>query len=362
MNYFCIFAEMNIVLRHIEFLLSRRDCVVVPGLGAFIAQTVSAAYDESAGKFEAPMRKYTFNGDVDFTDGTLAMSLSRGLAVSYETAVRKINEAVTAIKDEMRQSGEFTMGRIGRLHSTDNGAFEFEPFSNDMLSPLSGWAGVLSFEKCSISDNISDDVEVPEESTTASVGSLSIRRFVRNTMGAAAAVLLALVVSTPVSVKNTYTASTVPPVTPPSAVEVPVYTETIVSAEEVSENPSEGIKETAVAPTIEIQPAAPEQPAVTSPIKKQTAATVATGSSEPIRFEDADQYILIVGSFASLAEANEYVDSYSKKTGLKLGVAQSGPYCRVYAATGATSREAAAEARKADIAKYYKSTWAAKRN
>jgi hypothetical protein len=62
---------MYSITRHIEYLVSRHDCVVVPGWGAFIAQYEPARIDAESGLIVPPSRAISFNQSVMHNDGLL---------------------------------------------------------------------------------------------------------------------------------------------------------------------------------------------------------------------------------------------------------------------------------------------------
>lgn len=49
---------MNHVIRHIEYLVPRHDCVVLPNWGAFIAHHQPSCYDEALGLMYPPLRGF----------------------------------------------------------------------------------------------------------------------------------------------------------------------------------------------------------------------------------------------------------------------------------------------------------------
>ncbi|MDE6077369.1 MAG: hypothetical protein K2G29_06510, partial [Muribaculaceae bacterium] len=68
---------MNVLFRHIEFLLTRHDCVIVPGLGAFIVTSAPAVIDRASRRVSPPSRSVLFNQAVTLDDGRLANSYAR---------------------------------------------------------------------------------------------------------------------------------------------------------------------------------------------------------------------------------------------------------------------------------------------
>ena len=68
---------MNHLILHIEYLLLRHDCVIVPGLGAFIATASPALIDVVKGPMLPPRRSVMVNQAVTTADGLLPNSIGR---------------------------------------------------------------------------------------------------------------------------------------------------------------------------------------------------------------------------------------------------------------------------------------------
>lgn len=60
--------------RHIEILLLENDCVIVPGLGGFVAHHAEASYDENDALFLPPYRTLGFNPVLQMNDSLLVQS------------------------------------------------------------------------------------------------------------------------------------------------------------------------------------------------------------------------------------------------------------------------------------------------
>ena len=61
--------------RHIELLLLEHDCVIVPGLGGFIANHMEAHYDQEGDRtFLPPYRTVVYNQQLQINDGLLVQS------------------------------------------------------------------------------------------------------------------------------------------------------------------------------------------------------------------------------------------------------------------------------------------------
>lgn len=115
---------MSDIALHIDYLLTRHDCVVVPGWGAFLAQYVSANFvGEGCNR---PRRLVTFNPDITHNDGLLQNSLIRREDISYESANREITDFVASMRKQMEYDGVVALNRIGVFKKNDE-TIVFEP-------------------------------------------------------------------------------------------------------------------------------------------------------------------------------------------------------------------------------------------
>ena len=122
--------------RHIEILLLKHDCVIVPGLGGFIAHHVEARYDHESGCFLPPLRTLGFNPQLNsLNDSILAQFYVEHMEISYPEAVRLIEEEVEELKNILKQEGRIELYSIGELYVNDEGHIAFTPCDAGILSP-----------------------------------------------------------------------------------------------------------------------------------------------------------------------------------------------------------------------------------
>ena len=114
------------VLDHIEYLAAKHDCVIVPGLGAFISQYSSVK--SSTGLVVALRRNIAFNTEVNYNDGLLANSIVRRENVSFEVSQSVINEYVCSLRSQLKHEGEVPVGRLGFFRYNNDDTMEFFPF------------------------------------------------------------------------------------------------------------------------------------------------------------------------------------------------------------------------------------------
>lgn len=130
---------------HIEYLLLRHDCVVVPGFGAFINVYHSALEDSETHTFQPMTTEVRFNSALKHNDGMLATSYARRERVSYAEGREMVRVAVSDLQDTLALEGEVSIGRIGRIRTDKSGNLTFHP----LLTPrrLSAALGYLPVKR-----------------------------------------------------------------------------------------------------------------------------------------------------------------------------------------------------------------------
>ena len=204
---------MKELSRHIEVLLLENDCVIVPGLGGFIAHNKAAEFKDSANIFCPPLRTIGFNPQLTINDGLLAQSYMQSYDTDFPDASRKIESVVSQIKDSLYKNGQAELDNIGTLYYTMAGTYGFEPYGNAFFSPSLYGLGSFSISPLSelasakesaaeqriVIETVPSSVESPKEKNKQQH---IIKRMAEHAIGIAAAIILFFVLSVPV--ENTY--------------------------------------------------------------------------------------------------------------------------------------------------------------
>ena len=202
MYYFCNMIELA---KHIEVLLLENDCVIVPGLGGFIAHKRQAAYSIQKGEFMPPLRTIGFNPQLIMNDGLLVQSYMQAFNTDFPDATRRIEKTVAELKDQLYQPGQVTLNNVGTIYYNMNGGYAFEPAAASYFTP--SLYGLESFtlpqlQPLTVSSSPKQLLPKVNEQTGKSKKHFSLRHFTRNIVAIAAAVCLFFVLSVPV--ENTY--------------------------------------------------------------------------------------------------------------------------------------------------------------
>ena len=206
----CNFAHVIELERHIEILLLSNDCVIVPGLGGFMTHHVEACYDESDHIFLPPLRTLGFNPQLKMNDSLLVQSYVEAYDLSYPEALRRIEDEVTELQQRLENEGSYELNDIGILSLNEDGKIVFAPCEAGILTP--DLYGLSSFEtkplKALPEADTDTTVSTPETVETPLFAldddnderTIEIKMsWVRNAVAVAAAVLLFVLMTTPIS-------------------------------------------------------------------------------------------------------------------------------------------------------------------
>lgn len=212
----CRFTEKNInfaimieLSKHIEVLLLENDCVIVPGLGGFIAHYRSSVYKEDTQEYCPPVRTIGFNPQLVMNDGLLVQSYMQAYDTDFPDATRQIEKTVASLKEELYKKGQFSLGSVGMLYYNMNGGYGFEPCDGGYFTP--SLYGLQRFslpvlpeeqiQKIQLENSLPadlQDAEIPQQHTALK----PLRHWLQTAVAVAAAILLFFVLSVPV--ENTY--------------------------------------------------------------------------------------------------------------------------------------------------------------
>lgn len=223
------FALVIELERHIEILLLSNDCVIVPGLGGFMAHHIDARYDDRDHTFLPPLRTLGFNPQLQINDSLLVQSYIEAYDISYPDALNRIEDEVNELKQHLSNDGVYELNDIGVLTINDEGNIIFEPCEAGILTPELYGLGLFEMHPLSMAkvaqhaqsdgDKIKQETEttalVQEEPQPAAQAAevemnnkpqkdtIEIKTaWIRNTVAVAAALLAFLIFSTPLGNSN----------------------------------------------------------------------------------------------------------------------------------------------------------------
>lgn len=327
-GFICNFAvakqkEMDNLSKHISYLLQRHDCVIVPGIGAFIVTRHDASFDRESNLFLPPRREVSFNRAVISDDGLMAHSYARKYKTLFEEGRLILSKDIEALTRSLASTREYEISGIGKLLLDDEEKISFAPLQNPVgifqplsVIPVKGMevesAPVKAVDDTPEKGIISPQVEETESRGNGS-GSLDRDRYyylaINKTFARLAAgfVLIAAVALSIILPTHSKPAMEDRASVMPVESVIPVVKKTIRIATPPSENDDEHM-------------------------------AFNCEGSENAEEAEAPKYYLIVATFRTEKEANEYVSEHPIKNG-SLDVVTFGKMSRVYAACSSDKSE-----------------------
>ena len=126
---------MNMLSRHIEYLLLTHNCVIVPQLGAFVAHEGNARRVESEELFFPPLRVVRFNPELTDDDGLLVGVLRATLHCSATEAKRQVQTMVLLLRQQLLADGQVDFGSIGIFTQDEDGNIGFSSCQAGVTTP-----------------------------------------------------------------------------------------------------------------------------------------------------------------------------------------------------------------------------------
>lgn len=152
---------------HIEYLLLHRECVIIPGVGAFINARIPAHFDADT-RIWHPMRtEIRFNSAIVADDGLLANSFARKLRKSYSEARSILEYEIKQLRSLLQQEEEVSIGRIGSLRLND-GKLIFSPLKSEKSTLTELGLKSVAIDSLVAPAIVKNHIAEIEEKTTAS--------------------------------------------------------------------------------------------------------------------------------------------------------------------------------------------------
>lgn len=283
--------------QHIAALLRRNDCVIVPGIGAFVATRHEALV--SSNVMLPPRREITFNPAMTHDDGLLAGSVSRRLRISFTQARERVAAEVTLLQRRLQAEGAVNLTNIGLLQRRSGGRLDFTAHSPWLIMPQINVVKTAPVVK--ISPEAQDDKAV-------AIVRIPLRfRWLRVAAAAIIVGILGFALSTPIDIDTAVNASlAAPSFTPP--------------------------EQTVIRPL-------PEPKNMLLNIAMAPASSVVS-AIKPVS-EAPKPYVMVVASLPTLEKAEMFMAECGDSS---LKIFHSGEKFRVYAAEGETPEAARAAA------------------
>lgn len=162
---------------HISQLLYEHDCLIVPGLGAFVASRVPATIDRKRGIMLPPRKEIVFNKNISHNDGLLVAYIAELHHVSTDIANSMIATWVAEINMQLQQKHSAQIDGIGILKLMGANVMLVQDKSNNYLADSYGFSqqaiSIVS-TKTIISDQFVHNIRNVAASVAVLVGLLMI--------------------------------------------------------------------------------------------------------------------------------------------------------------------------------------------
>ncbi|MDR2085544.1 MAG: hypothetical protein LBP72_00005, partial [Dysgonamonadaceae bacterium] len=98
---------------YIAYLLTKHECVIIPGFGAFVVFAVCASKKEIEGVLCPPAQSLGFNPEIKHNDGLLTHFVSEMETISYKEADRFIKQYVNQLNEQLIAAKNVAVKWIG---------------------------------------------------------------------------------------------------------------------------------------------------------------------------------------------------------------------------------------------------------
>lgn len=143
-RYFPYFCTMIDLAQHIEVLLLENDCVIVPGLGGFVAHYTPATRVAEENVFLPPTRIIGFNPQLKMNDGLLVQSYMAVYGTNFSDATKIVEKEVKEVFAALHEEGKAELPNVGELRYSIHDTYDFIPYDNRITTPY--LYGLDSFE------------------------------------------------------------------------------------------------------------------------------------------------------------------------------------------------------------------------
>lgn len=285
---------MNTILTHIQYLIIRHDCVVVPGFGSFVARYSGATMSADGSAMLAPGREIGYNPALTHDDGLLISSVSRREGIGYDAARRIVEQDVESMHRILETTGHLEMPRIGAFDTVEGAGYSFIPAEDCVAGIAYNSLPAITVPRIlTMPDDNDEEIRRPAVWRRRAASALKY--------AAAVAVLavIGLTASTPMLVDRDVVKASMalPPITAPKSVDLTIA-----------------------------------QPAVEEPVAKSLPAVIPVENITDAMADEGFGCYVVIASCASQREADRYLRRNAGKDEMRV-LKRDGRY-RVYVAAG----------------------------
>lgn len=314
---------MKEFISHIDYLIQKHDCVIIPGFGGFVISHEGASIATN-GSIMPPKVSVGFNPDLKSNDGLLAESYMTMYSISYDEACQRIEEAVKRLNIILGMKHPVQIGRLGKLSLDKNNRLTFVPNANlSIFHPDTFGLSKVNMKR--LVDIDKDKVRVKRKSL--------VKRVLAGAGAAAAAVLIFFIASTPISVTEDTQKSSF----------LSDWTSSLQNSEMgVAKTVPTDVMQSNAVEEAEAQSNEIEEQHIPSEEQANIPITESSTNNQELSVDSAADYYVIIAGASSQSEAERLINRFESQGLSNLGSVTSRNRIRIYAASF-DSREKAEE-------------------
>lgn len=337
--------------QHIEVLLLENDCVIVPGLGGFVAHYAPAVRVEGEYLFLPPTRTIGFNPQLNLNDGVLVQSYMAVYDTNFSDATKRVEREVDAFIAMLHEEGKADLDNVGEIRYTIHNTYEFLPYDDKITTPYLYGLDSFVMKELRVLQRPEEKVLTPVISKEKKMTyEIKINRsFLRNAVAMVAAVALFFFMSTPV--ENTYVEKDNYAQLLPTDLFEKIEKQSVAMTPVTIEQPSTRKLVTAAAPKREVA----TRTTVTKPISVKEVK-VAKASEPSVKPLDNSYHIIVAGGIA-LKDADKMAIQLRDQGFAEAQVLNSNDKVRVSIMSFATGEEATKKMLELRKNEAYKNAW-----
>lgn len=126
---------MENLVKYTTRLVAQYNCVIIPGLGAFLAHNVPASYSIEGATFMPPHRALGFNPQVTIDDALLVSEYIYAQHIPYDEASKMLHDDILALRRELSTKGTVCFGELGTFTVNVDGKISFNQSPNGIDDP-----------------------------------------------------------------------------------------------------------------------------------------------------------------------------------------------------------------------------------
>ncbi|WP_282037587.1 SPOR domain-containing protein [Saccharicrinis aurantiacus] len=252
--------------KQIRDLLTIHDCVIVPEIGGFVVNRISAQHNETTGIFTPPGREIIFNRSISHNDGLLFSHIAKNKNIDYKEAQVATTAVIEGWQNSLKNGEVILMSEIGSLKMDREGSIVFNQSDELGIAPDTYGLGTFHFKTI---DQVNEIEKPTRQLVQRTVQSKSVRQ-----IAASIALIAGLLTVSPDVNNSKQTAS---------------FSDFKLNSEVTVEEPAD---------LVEVNPVLIEE------IK---------ASVEVVKPKAVERYFLIAGSFKNTSQAETFLSKLNKR-------------------------------------------------